>query len=371
MGHFVVSAAAEVQGILAQACANRELMILVTPYLRFESNFLQMEGGALHARVTMGAEDAMFGLRSADLRFRFPHATRFLEGKTRLLGFGMVEGRRSLRLELPKTLQDDDQRVAYRAERVGRIEVTYSTPRFEIRTGLLANLSTTGARIYSIQEKLEALFEIGNPMTVTIPVAEDIKINSPAIVRWAQGRALGLEFVPILPEPVLTPLSRWVFQRREEDKDRLRGLGTPLSPAPTTGAGGLVLVSTSTDMETSLQEYLTDLPPLRRIPPTMAAMKEVVMAHPALLLFHLPSLGLDERKRLRTLVEVLPPRQPFLLVGTGVEASGLMELGTELKASASVVLGPKPGPFFQRLLQGVLRRHYEGGEGVMAPKEPA
>lgn len=95
------------------------------------------------------------------------------------------------------------------------------------------------------------------------------------------------------------------------------------------------------------------------------------MAHPALLLFHLPGLGLDERKRLRALVEVLPPRQPFLLVGTGVEASGLMELGTELKASAAVVLGPKPGPFFQRLLQGVLRRHYEGGEGIMAPKEPA
>ncbi len=371
MGHVGVSAAGEIQGILAQACAHRELMILVTPYLRFESNFLKMEEGALHARVTMGAEDAMFGLRSDDLRFRFPHATRFLEGKTRLLGFGMVEGRRSLKLEIPKALQDDDQREAYRAERVGRIEVTYSTPRFEIRTGLLANLSTTGARIYSTQEKLDVLFEIGNPMTVTIPVADDIKLNCPAVVRWIQGRALGLEFVPILPEPVLTPLSRWVFQRREEDKDRLRSLGAPLSPAPTSGAGGLVLVSTSAELEEGLRNYLVDLPPLRRIPLTMAAVKEVVMAHPALLLFHLPSLGLDERKRLRTLVDVLPPRQPFLLVGTGVEAAGLMELGTELKASAALVLGPKPGPFFQRLIQGVLRRHYEGGEGVLAPREPS
>ena len=371
MGQFVVSSADEVQGILGQACANRELMILLTPYLRFESNFLQLEGGALHARVTMGAEDAMFGLRNPDLRFRFPHATRFLEGKTRLLGFGVVEGRRSLRLEVPKTLQDDDQRVAYRAERVGRIEVTFSTPRFEIRTGLLANLSTTGARIYSLQEKLEGVFECGNPMTVTIPVTDEIKINSPAVVRWTQGRALGLEFLPILPEPVLTPLSRWIFLRREEDKDRLRSLGTPLSPAPTTGAGGLVLVSTSAEMEQSLRDHLADLPPLRRISPTMAAMKEAVMSHPALLLFHLPSLGLDERKRLRALVEVLPPRQPFLLVGSGVEASALMELGTELKAAAAVVLGPTPGPFFQRLLRGVLRRHYEGGESVMAPKEMA
>ncbi len=371
MGQFKASTPEEVGEILALACANRELLILVTPYLRFESNFLQIEGGALHARVTMGAEEAMYGLRSEDLRFRFPHATRLLEGRTRLLGFGMVEGRRSLRLEIPKTLSDDDLRGAYRAERVGRVQVSFSTPRFELRSGTLTNLSTTGARIHASQENLEALFQIGDPMTVTIPISAELKVNSPALVRWAQGRNLGLEFMPILPEAVLTPLSRWIFQRREEDRDRLRGLA-PLSPVPSAGEdGGLVLVSSSTELEQSLRDYLVGLPPLRRVPPTMAALKEAAMSRPALLLFHLPSLGLDDRKRLRALAEVLPARLPFLLLGSGVEASALMELGTELKAAAAFVLGPKPGPFFQRLLQGILRRHYEGGEGVLAPREPA
>lgn len=371
MGQFVATSAEEVREILALATGNRELLILVTPYLRFESNFLQLEGGAFHARVTMGAEDAMFGLRSADLRFRFPHATRFLEGKTRLLGFGVVEGRRSLRLEIPKVLEDEDLRGAYRAERVGRVEVSFSTPRFELRVGQLSNLSTTGARIFAPHENLESLFQVGDAMTITIPISEEIRVNSPAVVRWTQGRSLGLEFTPVLPEPVLTPLSRWIFQRREEDKDRLRGVAAPLNPVPSMGDGSLVLVSSSADLEASLRDYLTDLPPLRRVPPTMAALKEAAASHPALLLFHLPSLGLDERKRLRALVEVLGPRQPFLLLGSGVDASALMELGTELKATAAFVLGPKPGPFFLRLLQGILRRHYEGGEGVMAPKEPA
>lgn len=370
MGQFIASTKEDVRGILDLACAHRELMILVTPYLRFESNFLQVEGDVLHVRVTMGAEDAMYGLRSADLRFRFPFSTRFLEGKTRLLGFGMVEGRRSLRLGIPRVLQDDDLRGAYRVERVGRVEVTFSTPRFELHSGVLTNLSTTGAQIHASQNDLETLFRAGDPMTVTIPLATELKVNSPALVRWAKNRSLGLEFRPILPETVLSPLARWIFQRREEDKDRAQGM-TPMGSAPACEGGGLVLVSGSGELEQVLRDHLVGLPPLRRVPPTVASLKEAAMSHPALLIFHLPGLSLDERKRLRALVEVLPPRQPFLLAGSGVEASALMELGTELKAAASYVLGPKPSPFFLRLLQGILRRHCEGSEGVMAPKEPA
>jgi len=367
MGQFIASTVEEVRGILDLACAHRELMILVTPYLRFETNFLQVEGEAFHVRVTMGAEEAMYGLRSGDLRCRFPFATRFLEGRTRLLGFGMVEGRRSLRLEIPKVLQDDELRGAYRAERVGRVEVTFSTPRFELHSGLLTNLSTTGAQIHAAQEDLEAIFRAGDPMTVTIPLTAELKVNGPALVRWAKGRSLGLEFRPILPEHVLTPLSRWIFQRREEERDRAQGMA-PLGPTASREGGGLVLVSGSGELEGVLREYLVGLPPLRRVLPTLAAVKEAAMGHPALLIFHLPGLNLDARKRLRALVEMIPPHQPFIFVGTGVEVSALMELGTELKAAAAYVLGPQPSPFFLRLLQGILRRH---AEGVQAPREPA
>ena len=48
----------------------------------------------------------------------------------------------------------------------------------------------------------------------------------------------------------------------------------------------------------------------------------------------------------------------------------MLELGTELKAAVSIVFNPERGTFFQRLVQGVLRRTYEGGESPMAPMEP-
>lgn len=369
MGVQVTSSAAEVRSILDLACANRELLILETPYLRFESNFLRLDPDAVHVRVSMGAEDAQFGLRSGDLRLRFPHATRFLQGRTRLLGFGMVDGRRSLRLTVPAALEDEDQRRAYRVERVGRVEVSFSTPRFELRTGGLVNLSTTGARIHAPHLVLEAEFKPGDPMAVTIPLSEEIRINTPSLVRWVHGRHLGLEFVPALDEKLLTVLSRWVFQRREEDKDRLTGHGAPLAAVPHGAAGEMVLVTGQEDLEALLAGHLAGLPGLRRIRPTVTEVKDALLGHPALLLMHAPGLGLDDRKRLRALVDVVGGRVPVVLLGTGVEAAPLMELATELRAASAYVLGPKAGPFFGRLLQGILRRQ-AGGEGVMAPKEP-
>lgn len=356
MGTPVTHSAAEVRDLLEGACAQRELVILETPYLRFQSAFLQLDPDAVHARVTMGAEEAQFGLRSGDLRLRFPSATRFLEGRTKLLGFGLVEGRRTLRLALPSVLKDEDQRRAYRVDRVGRIEVSYSTPRFELRTANLVNLSTTGARLHA-QERLEDTFRPGDPITVTIPLTSELRINSPAVVRWLEGRLLGLEFHPPLQDRLLADLSRWVFLKREEDRDRLAGPGAaPLPPRLGGRSNDLALVSPDEGLQVRLEDLLHGVAPLRRLPPTVAALKETLYAPPALVVFHLASLGLDERKRLRILAETLAGRVPFLLLGTGLEAAPLLELATELKAVSGYVLGDRPGPFFARLIQGILRR---------------
>ena len=95
------------------------------------------------------------------------------------------------------------------------------------------------------------------------------------------------------------------------------------------------------------------------------ALKDLGPVPGGLLLVHLPSMGMDDRKRLRLLVEPLAGRAPFVLVGTDVENAPLFELGKELKATASYVLGPNPGSFFPRLLQGILRKHF----GVGTPEE--
>jgi hypothetical protein len=85
---------------------------------------------------------------------------------------------------------------------------------------------------------------------------------------------------------------------------------------------------------------------------------------------HVPSLGLDDRRRLKPMAEVIQGRIPFVLLGTGVEGGPLLELGSELKAAVSIVFNPQRATFFQRLIQGVLRRNYEGGESPMVPLDP-
>lgn len=361
--------------IFRRASDRRELLILVTPYLRFESSFVKVEGSEFQVVATMGQEDATYGLRNAGLKMRFPYGISFLEGPTELKGFGMHDGRRTLRLSLPEVLQDEDHRGSYRVDRVGRIPVTFSTPKYDLIVGTLVNISTTGARIYSSRDFADGELEPGQDMAVTIQVTDQIRINSKVKLRHVQGRTFGVEYRPQLAEQVLHPLSRWVFEKREEDLERIaqRGVETA-APAGTAkvAAGrptGLILVSGDAALEESLQGLLGGLQALQRVPPTMAALKDALALRPALVLYHLPSLSLDERRRLKPMVESIQGRVPFLLLGTGVEGGALLELGTELKAAVSIVFNPELGTFFQRLVQGVLRRTYEGGESPMAPRE--
>ena len=362
--------------IFKRVCDRRELLILVTPYLRFESSFLKIDGSEFHAAATMGREDATYGLRNAELRMRFPHGVSFLEAGTSLKGFGMHDGRRTLRLALPTNLVEEDHRGSYRVDRVGRVPVTFSTPKYDLVSGTLVDLSTTGARIYSTRDFQEGELLAGEDMAVTIQLTDTIRINTKVKLRHVRGRTFGVEYRPQLDDQILHPLSRWIFEKREEDLERIarRGVETVAAGDPAKVAignpFGLLLVSGDAALETSLQALLGGLQPLRRIPATMAALKDALNQKPALVLYHLTSLGLDERRRLKLMVEPFAGRVPFLLIGTGVDGGALMELGTELQAAVSIVFNPERGTFFQRLVQGVLRRTYEGGESPMAPVEP-
>ena len=211
----------EIREILARACARRELLILATPYLRFESSFVALEGDELHVLATMSRDDAAFGLRGPDLALRFPEGLGFFEAPVQVLGLGQREGRRTVRLALPKAVRENDQRVAYRVERVGRVTATFSTPHPDLLAGTLVDLSTSGARLHAERDLREGELHPGDRIAVTIPLSEAIRIESGACVRHLRGRALGIAFSPALPEAVREPLSRWVFLRREEDRERL------------------------------------------------------------------------------------------------------------------------------------------------------
>jgi len=362
----------EIHEVLALACARNELLILETPYLRFESSFVALDPDELQVAATMSREDATFGLRSAELKIRFPMGLGFMEGQVKLLGLGLSDGRRTLRLALPRQLQEKDLRAEYRVERVGRVTVTYSTARGDLLLASLVDLSTRGARIHAQQDLATTMLHEGAMLTLSIPLAEDIRIEARGEIRHMGARAIGLEFVPRLDEPLQTALSRWVFKRQEEDRERL-ALRRDTSLAGGRRASGetqgILLVGGDPGLEAALREVLQPVQPLHRIAFSAQALKEALAAAPPLAIFHVAGTGLDERRRLKALVELATGRTPVLLLGTQVDGAALFELSGEWKAASAMLWNPARGPFLLRLCQGIIRRSTRGGDAPLAPQE--
>lgn len=363
----------EIRELLAQACVRRELLILATPYLRFESSFVALEENELHVLATMSRDDAAFGLKTSDLKIRFPQGLGFFESSVQMLGLGLHDGRRTVRLSIPKSVQENDQRVAYRVERLGKVEVTFSTPKADIFTATLLDLSTSGARLHTHVDLPEGAMYAGDRILVSIPLNPDIRIQASAVVRHMRGRSVGLQYQPDLGAEVLEPLSRWVFLGREEERERLaRRLEQVVRPEPP-GNGipelSILLISADPDLERELREALAGLRPLTRLAPAAQPLKDALATRPSLAIFHVGGAGLDERRRLKTLLEIAQRKVPTLLLGTEVDGATLFELASEWKASSAMSWHPGRGPFLERLVRGMIRRHMDTGEGPMAPLE--
>ena len=370
----VIKNTEEIREILGEACARRELLVLDTPYLRFESNFLALQGSELQVQATMSREDAVYGLRASDLKIRFPHGLGFYEAPVKMLGLDMIEGRRTLRLSVPRQILENDQRGAYRAERVGRVTTTFSTPKAQLLTAGLVDLSTTGARLLAQRDLSVEHLMVEDRITVSIPLSEEIQVHSEAIVRHLDTRRMGIEFVPPLPRSVQEPLSRWVFMRREEEQERLARrleMKGPRATSPESALPpqGILLVSDDPGLEEALREPLRVLRSIFRVQPTIQSMKDALTSKPSLVIFHIRDLSLDQRKRSRTLVELAAGKAPVLILGTEVDGSTLFELSSAWKAASAMAWSPQRGPFLERLAQGIIRRHSSGGESPIAPRE--
>ncbi len=362
----------EIRGVLALACSRRELLVLVTPYLRFESSFVALEGDELHVLATMSRDDAIFGLKTGELKLRFPQGMGFFEASVQMLGLGLHEGRRTLRLSLPKVIQENDQRVAYRVERVGRVEVTFSTPKADIFTATLLDVSTSGARIHVHQDLPEGSLHSGDRILVSIPLNEEIRIQAGALVCHLRGRSLGLHYHLEPGAEVLGPLSRWVFLRREEERERLTQRMELTARAETRSSIpelGILLISADPELENELRASLEEIRTLTRLAPGAQALKEALLVNPSLAIFHVGGAGLDERRRLKTLLEIAQRKVPTLLLGTELDGATLFELAGEWKASSAMNWHAGRGAFLQRLVRGMIRRHMDVGEGPLAPRE--
>ncbi len=363
----------EILDILTQACSRKELLILATPFLRFESTFVALQDKELHVTATMSREDVLYGLQTPDLTLRFPFGLGFYEANSRMLGLGLFQGRPTVRLALPQTIQENDQRVAYRVERVGRIPATFSTSRSQLYTATLGDISVSGARLHADRDLEVDGIQPGEELVVSIPITEDFRFDTHASVRHIRTRTLGLEFSPALDSTIQEPLSRWIFVRREEERERIaRRLEQAL---PDLGHEaqvphrGILLVSSDARLEGSLRTALKDVQPLHRVSPSTQALKDGLATHPVLVILHVPGLRLDDRRRLRSLSEQVGHRAPLLMLGTDLNGADLFELSTELKATSTLVWSEGRAAFFERLVQGIIRRHRSGGDSPLAPKE--
>jgi hypothetical protein len=349
-----------IREVLEHACGRNEVLILTTPYMRFETTFLRLEENLFHAHANMDLEDAKYGLRSPDLKIRFPYGLHFYEGATRLLGLGRALGRTSLQLAIPATLGDGEYRRAFRAERVGRVPVTFSTRKYDLLTGALVNISTSGMRLFLSRDYEQDELLVDDVVHVAFTLTDAIRINSKVKVRYIRDKVFGAEFRPPLDGPLLEHLSRWVFQRREEElavRVRQAEEADRQSVEPREGAE-LILVSSSAALGDQLSALLpADLPALRRIAPTIQAVRDLGAPGKGLVLFHVDSASWESRKRIRTLAEALPPTLPLVLIGTGVDSGQLFEMGGELKAVWNYPLQTSPGAIFPRLLLGIYRKH--------------
>lgn len=355
---------------LQRACLKRELLILSSPYVNIESHFLKLDPENLLVAAPSSLEEVMHGLHAPDLQVRFPDGTGFLEGRVKAYGIGRLGRDAVLKLGIPNLLEDNDQRGAYRVTRVGHVEVTFSTPSYKLCSGTLQNISTTGVRILA-KGDLDGLgLAINHDIAITIPLTPEIKIDNGARIRYRKDRVLGVEFCPLLCDAMLTRLSRWVFMRKEEDREHeLQGAVEAAWKGEDAALGGdvryLALVTGDGNLRDNIKGLLKTLPPIVAFQPTVQAVKDALALDPLLVILHVPGAGLDDRRRLHRLVDGLVDRCPFLLLGTNVDNAQLFEMGQELHAASSYLLGPKPSPFLTRLVQGILRRQQiqAGGQG--------
>jgi len=364
----------KIRQIFSESCNRRELLIIVTPYLRFESNFVHLDGNEIHARAMISQESAQYGLRISDLSLRFPYKSSFLEAPSKLMGFGIHEGHKTIKFSLPKVIYENDDRKHLRIESVGQIAATCSTPSLRFIQASLNDISSSGTQLTAREELSNGVLKVNDNIMLSIPLTHDITINNNAIVRHLNGRTFGVEFSPVLPNSIREPLTSWIFQKREETYDSLARSNEVASEKVVDGkggdsGGGILLVTRDNEMYLALSKLLAEDKNFYHALPTIGSMKVALSNKPHLVILHMTNNKMEEKHLFKSLARTVKEETPILLLGTDIEFELLSELAQDFKAVSSIDWTPSKSLFLQRLVLGVLRRHYGHSESPMAPKE--
>lgn len=345
--------------VLIELCEAKRTALLATPYLAFETRFLQRNGNELEMWATMSKSVADNTLAQQSVRIRFPWALGMWAGPTRILGFEQDAKRRFLRVAVPEHLRPDEQRKHWRADRCGKSTGTLGNDDLKVVRITLENLSPVGVGLFSSEPLEPEAFGSGRSATVNLQLEGGLRIQTK--VRIVQGDAfrVGVLFDPELPEDLLERLTLWLRPRWEEARRNWRDRAERRAQAQQAMAlakpEGLLLITSDPALEAQIRPLLEDLQPLRIAPPAISGLKRTLSPSPLLALLHLPMGGLEERRRYRALLEALPDI-PLILLAAPQGATLAQELGVEFKA-LSIAWNPSLGPFLKRMVTGLLKKH--------------
>ncbi len=355
--------------VLEELCTRRQACLLATPYLSFESRMMERVEGELRVRASMSREAAKHALGQQPLKLRFPWGLTFYAGLTRVLGYEQGEQRRTLRLSVPECLEPDEQREAYRLERVGRSPGALGSQGGSLVRISLENLSASGAGVFCMEPIPADGFQTGRLLALSLSLEQGPSLQLTARVCHGQGQYLGLKFEPPPADQAATQLQEWMAPRVEEARRRWENRAELRARAeqaarPKLPPEGVLVITRDGVFAEELGRALEGLQALRSAPPVMGPFKEALEPPPLLLLVDTAGADGEERHRLRGLLEAQPPGCPILVLGRGGDPDSWRPFITELKARLYITWNPDQTPFFRRLVEGLIQRQSGPAEGV-------
>lgn len=353
--------------VLAELCTRHQACLLATPYLSFESRMLEVTPSELHVRATMSREAAKHALGQQPLKLRFPWGLTFYSGVTQVLGYEQSEQRRTLRLAIPPSLEPDEQRKAFRLERVGRCHGALGSQEGNLLRITLENISQHGAGIFCLEPIPPEGFQTGRVLSLALGLDQGPSLRFEARVCHGQGQYLGLRFDPRPELETAGPLQEWMApriedtQRRWDNRSELRAHAEQAA-RPKLPPAGVVLISRDPALAAQVAQTLDGSQPVRNALPNMASYKEALERPPLLLLMDVSGADGEERHRLRGLLEGQPPGCPILVLGRESDSVTWRALVTDLKARLYLTCDATQTDFFRRLVLGLIQRHWKQPE---------
>lgn len=350
--------------VVDELCDRKQPLLLSTPYVHYESRFLERSGQDLKIRATMNRDAVRHGLGQQPLRLRFAWALTFYSGPTRILEYVQEENRRFLRVEMPSHLDLDEQRRAFRVDRVGLSSGALGSADGTILKVSLENISTLGASVFCREPIPAGRFQTGRPLALSLSLENGFALTCGAKICHGNGQSFGLVFHPPLSGLDLQRLAEWIVPREEEARQRwanraeLRARAEQ-SAMPKAPPSGVLLLSSRTELKAEVAAALEGEQPVRSVTPTVALFKEALSEPPRLLLVDVPSEGLEGRYRVRMILESQPVKVPVVVLGSSETSESGRLLANELKGATYLEWNPQYGVFLRRIVKRLIQNYWK------------